>query len=165
MWPFKSNKENFVRETFKGFMDESTVNKVIKGELEETAPEKKHIQYILTLVEENEYINSNNLVENIINLALHHQATIESITATYISIIINIPLKIENPRENRISLVKELSDKYGNKLAIVHGECECFVGVFGSKSRMNYTALIPDYKSKLKTLASLEYGKIMEIME
>lgn len=165
MWPFKSDRGKDIRNAFKGFTDGTAMDK-ITGEVQaDSVPEIKHIQYVLVLVDETGFIKSDGLVDHVIDSALHHDAMIDSITASYISMLINTPLALDDPKEKRLSLVKELSESCGTSLAIIHGECECLVGVFGSRNRMNYTAMIPDYKSKLRTLASLEYGQIREIKE
>ena len=51
-----------------------------------------------------------------------------------------------------MDLVKELSDKMGPDLSIIHCFCEYLIGNLGNENREAYTALFPDKKSKLSKL-------------
>lgn len=49
------------------------------------------------------------------------------------------------------------------KCSFVHGDCRCYIGNIGAEQRWNYTADLPDFKYKLKTLLSLQPGETIEI--
>ena len=102
-------------------------------------------------------------IESILDIAVECEAMIETITASFISILFNAPLEQEDALPLRKKLVSNLSEKFGADLSILHGEAVCLVGNFGSQKRLSYTAMIPDYKVKMNRLTSLEFGEIIEV--
>ena len=122
----------------------------------------KYLNYVLVLVREDS--NQLRTIEEVVNVIQNHGGTIESITAAcLITAYFGAPIEQPNSKQVRIDLINELSEKLRTNLAIIHGECECPVGNVGNESYMNYTALFPDFKSKLSILSSLTFGHVEEI--
>jgi hypothetical protein len=163
MWPFNRQKK-FLQTVFGNYLNKDTVEELMNNPSAlELKAEKKPIQFVLLFVKESGPDDFKGLIEAVTNDCLKYDAMIETMTATFISALFNVPLEQDNPKGNRIKLVANLSKIYGTNLSIVHGECECFVGNFGSNTRMSYTALIPGYKEIMKKLASLDYGQVLEV--
>ncbi|MFC1746184.1 hypothetical protein ACFL35_19490 [Candidatus Riflebacteria bacterium] len=123
----------------------------------------KSIYFVLILLKEENTQSIKSNAKNIIELAQRHQGMIETISATFISILFNVPVEQKNSEELYCEFIKSLSIISGNKLSVVYGQCESYVGTIGSSERMSYTALIPNFKDKLYQLSSLEFGHIKEI--
>lgn len=121
----------------------------------------KYLNFILILVRDDSKQPQN--IRDTVNIIQEHDGMIESITSTLITAYFGVPLEQPNSEQMRIDLVKELSEKKGRDLSIIHGACECPVGTVGNENRKAYTALLPDYKSKLRQLSSMEFGQVLEI--
>lgn len=160
MWPFNKQKR-VLKKAFRKYLDKDAVQNILEGNMEFEPPQKKKIQFILLFVKESS--QTQQTIESILDIAIEFDAMIETITSSFISILFNVPLEQEDALELRKRLTDHLSERFGDELAILHGETVCFVGNFGSKKRLSYTAMIPDYKSKMNRLTSLEFGEIIEV--
>ena len=121
---------------------------------------EKYINYVLILVRDHSKQPQN--IRDTVNIIQEHNGMIESITGTLITVYFNVPVEQPNSEKMRMDLVKELSEKKGRDLSIIHGACECPVGTVGNENRKAYTALLPHYKSKLSKLSSMEFGQVLE---
>jgi hypothetical protein len=163
MWPFNRQKR-FLQNAFGKYLSNDTVEELMNNPSAlKLEAEKKPIQFVLLFVKESGPDDFKGLIEAVTNDCLKYDAMIETMTATFISALFNVPLEQDDPKGSRVKLVANLSKIYGANLSIVHGECECFVGNFGSNTRMSYTALIPGFKEIMKKLASLDYGQVFEV--
>ncbi len=160
MWPF-NNQKRLLKKAFGKYLDDDAVQNILEGNMEFEPPQKKKIQYILLFVKESS--KTQETIESILDIAIEFDAMIETITSSFISILFNVPLEQEGAVQFRKKLATHLSGKFSSELSILHGETICLVGNFGSKKRLSYTAMIPDYKSKMNRLTSLEFGEIIEI--
>jgi len=126
---------------------------------EELEMRKRKINFVMILVKEDSNIAER--ISVVINLAQKHDAMIDAITGILISIYFGVPLDHPDQKQKRLAFVNEISESLGPFLSIVHGECECPVGNVGNENQMNFTVLLPGYKSKLNKLTTLEFGHII----
>jgi len=162
MWPFnRKEKENleFLENSFSKYMDERIV-KLTLNNPEKLEMGKRKINFALILVKEDS--STEDKISEVVNYARKHDAMIDSITGTFITVYFGVPLDQPDQKEMRVAFINEIYENMGSSLTIVHGECECSVGNVGNENRMNYTALLPEYKSKLNKLTNLDFGQIIE---
>ncbi len=119
------------------------------------------IDYLLILVREDS--NLPRRIFKAVSIIQEFDGMIESITSTLITVYFNVPLIQPDSNQLRNDLVNRLSETVGSDISILHGTCECQVGNVGNEKRKAYTALLPDYKSKLSKLSSMEFGESQEI--
>lgn len=165
MWPFNRNKRQrkFIRDAFDKYVDHNVIDNMLSDSLTlNSQPEIKHIGFILILVKEEQSITFRNTVTKVLGIVQEHNVMIECITGTFISVLVGVPLELPDTGKVRHNILDKLSNQLGAHLAILHGECDCAVEIVGNEKRFSYTAILPDYKSKLRRLASLDYGKIEE---
>ena len=62
----------------------------------------------------------NDLIESVTNECIKYNAMIETITATFISVLFNVPFEIDDPKGSRIKLVENLSKNYLIITEIIH---------------------------------------------
>jgi hypothetical protein len=126
--------------------------------------ESRVINYIITVVKEQATPKATSqLLGKVLDTSVSNGGVIETVTASLVSIVLDLVESVKDAEEKRLALVNELMSKYGSDIALIHGKCACSVGIVGSKTRMNYTALIPDYKQKIKSLSGLDYGEYLEV--
>jgi hypothetical protein len=80
-----------------------------------------------------------------------------------IAVYFGAPIREPNSRQKRKDLVIQLAESLGSDLAVIHGECNCPVGIIEDEKRASYTALLPEYRTKLAELASLDFGQVREV--
>mgnify|MGYP001561045205 CR=1 FL=1 len=66
------------------------------------------------------------------------------------------------PQKRRV-VVSELMNKYSSEIAIVHGTRHGYCGNFGSKQKMQYTAVFEDFNEALRKIIDIPLGKEIEI--
>jgi hypothetical protein len=162
MWPFNC------KETLRKKLINKSFSKHMDGRLLSLFNEKpdalnmimKQINFVMILASQSS--RPDQIIGEIISLVQKYTGMVDSITCIFITIYFGVPLDQSNQKELRIAFLAELSEKFGSSLAILHGECECPVGNLGNDKRMAYTAFLPEYKSKLCKLSSLEFGQILE---
>ena len=161
MWSFnrKTEHSEAIKKSFSKFMDERIVRLMLNNP-EGLEMKKKKINFVMILVKEDS--NTAETIGKAVNFAWKHDAMIDAITGTLISIYFGVPLDQPDQKQMRVAFVNEISESIGPSLSIIHGECECPVGNVGTENRMNYTALLTEYKSKLKKLTALDFGQIIE---
>ena len=161
MWPFNRKKKDSeaLEKSFSKFMDERIVRLMLNNP-EELEMKKRKINFILILVKEAS--DTAETIGKVVNFARKHDVMIDAITGTLISIYFGIPLDQPDQKKMRVAFVNEISESLGPSLSMVHGECECPIGNVGNENRMNYTALLPEYKSKLNKLTNLDFGQIID---
>lgn len=148
---------------FKKYVSPDFISKVSNSD-EVLTFETKDIEYVLLFVDGNSPEEVNEIISFVIENAIEFKGILDTISSNFISIIFNIPTEIENPREKRLEFIKALiSNK--SKLSIVHGASKSSVGNIGNEFRMNYTALIPNYKNIMKELSMLDYGEVKRLDE
>jgi len=155
MWPFKPknrSEERFIEKNFSKYTDKKKVD-VVFNPHENPGLNLMHVDFVLILI--NQDSEETTTINNVISIVNAHDGMIESITCTLITVYFGVPEKQHNKKQLRLCLVDKLTEKLGKNLSIIHGECECPVGIVGNEDRKAYTALLPDYKIKLMELSSL----------
>jgi hypothetical protein len=166
MWPFNQmNKQQTLQKAFGKYVPLDVIDKILNDSLTPNGqPEIKHIGFILILVKEDQLFIFKETVIKVLDVINEHEAMIECVVGAFISVLVSTSAESSNATKIRQDIVNNLSTQLGYYLAILHGECDCAIELIGNEKRFSYTAVIPDYKSKLFKLSSLEYGSIEEIL-
>lgn len=127
--------------------------------------ESREIEYAFLFVKGDtaEELNSN--ISSIIERAMKYEAVLDTISSNYLSFFFNAPVKIEKPKEKRLIFIDELTANDHSQFSLIHGFCMGSVGSFGTGYRLNYTALIPNYRDIMRELSMLEYGQVKRVDE
>ena len=148
-----------MRNAFSKYVDERLVE-IMMDNPERLKMNNRNINFAMILVKED--LNIEKIISKIVSAIQKHDAMIDSITGTIITVYFGIPF--DQPDQNQMMqiLLRDLSENFKSSIAILHGACECHVGTLGNENRICFTALLPDYKSKLNKLISLEFGQIIK---
>jgi hypothetical protein len=144
------------------YVKEDKLDLILNGSIALQSLEKKPIGYILIFLKDNDPQSFQNDLNRLIKIIYEHHGVIDTISGSFISVLLGMPLPIPDLTEKRKQLVEIFSQELGLSIALLHGEIECLVGNIGNNSHWSYTALIPDFKKKLNILSSLAYGEITE---
>lgn len=163
MWPF-SRKDKSQKKLIKKIVSRYTGEKkldLILTSQNHTELIPMHVDFVLILISQDS--DPSQPIHDVSNTIQEHDGMIESMTSTLITVYFGVPDKQPNSKRMRIGLVGDLLEKFGANLSIIHGACECPVGSIGNEKRKAYTALLPDYKAKLRELSGLPFGQTKEV--
>jgi hypothetical protein len=94
---------------------------------------------------------------------IEHHANIPNITSSLFIALLGVPFPEGNSAEARRGLVEVLLRESGDRIRVVHGECDGAVGTFGGGGRWTYGAVIPGFSEILKKLLETKFGTAAEI--
>ena len=151
MWPFDGSDQ--IKNAFGKYVNKDVLDSVVN----DSGLQEKHIDFVLLLLSNLDFIGK------AIQIVNRQECMIESITGTFITVLVGAPTEKTNSNETRLQIVAELSKELGSNVVMLHGGCDCLVGSVGNSQRMSYTAMLPEYKAKLNRLSSLEFGEVAEV--
>lgn len=126
-------------------------------------PEIRHFQFVLVHVREDDPEETTRTIAGVVETICGCGAIVGHIACSVIDGYFGFPWPECDSIEARQKLVAALIADNGDRVRIAHGQCNGLVGNFGSKKRMDYGALIPNFSGALKTLLALEFGSAAEI--
>ena len=126
-------------------------------------PEVKHFQYVVAMADDTNPDEVPAVIGKIVQLLVEHQATVTNIMSSLVIALLGVPFLAGNSAGARIELVEVLLRENGDRIGIVHGECDGAVGNFGGPKRWSYGAMIPGFSEILKRLIETKFGGAVEI--
>ena len=125
--------------------------------------ETKHFQFVLILVDETNTKETPAVISRVVDTILEHGAILSNITSSLLVGLFGVPFPEGNSPEVRRGLVDALLRENGDRIRIVHGECDGAVGNLGNQKRWSYGAVIPRFSGVLKTLLETKFGTAVEV--
>ncbi len=166
MWPLdrkSKNKDEKIKKAFGQYIPANIIDNLMSADNVSFELIEKEIDYAFILVSESSIESVPQIIKAVLDIAEKHEGMVESITGPLIIVLLGIPQPQDNAQKRRHALVVDLHESLGASISIVHGNTKCLVGTVGNKNRSTITALIPNYKEKLKLLSNMEYGQQLEI--
>ena len=153
-----------IRTTFGKYISPEATEKLLR----ETgsgisSPEVKHFQYVVAMADDTNPDEVPAVIGKIVQLLVEHQATVTNIMSSLVIALLGVPFLAGNSAGARIELVEALLRENGDRIRIVHGECDGAVGNFGGPKRWSYGAMIPGFSAILKRLIETKFGVAVEI--
>ena len=127
------------------------------------SPEVKHFQYVLAMADDTNPEEVPAMIGKIVQVLVEHHATVINIASSLVVALLGVPFPAGNSASARRELVEALLRDNGNRIRIVHGECDGAVGNFGGPKRWSYGAMIPGFSGILKRLVETTFGAAVEI--
>lgn len=144
------------KEVANEILDESTSSKYF--EIHETTKD-----FCIIKIIDNNITNSPILIKNIYDFIQNYDSiVIDTCFSSMILLYFGLPSISADYKNERITFSKDLINKFGKSVSIIHGSNKCTHGIIGNSSRMSYTILIPEFNSIILKLLSAEYGQIIE---
>lgn len=144
----------------------NVLDKILKTDRDDTwypRTEMTHFQFVLVHVKDDDPEETKKTIGAVVETILQTRATLGDMTCSLILGYLGLPDRQSDSAEARQKLVAALIREHGDHIRVAHGQCNGLVGLFGSKRRMNYGGLIPNFSGALKTLLALEFGGAVEI--
>jgi hypothetical protein len=126
-------------------------------------PEVKHFQYVVAMADDTNPEEVPAMTGKIVQVLVEHHATVANIMSSLLVALLGVPFPAETSAGARRELVEALLRENGDRIRIVHGECDGAVGIFGGAERWTYGAVIPGFSGILKRLIETEFGTAVEI--
>jgi hypothetical protein len=126
-------------------------------------PELRHFQFVVVIADDTNPEEVPAMIGHILQSFVQHRAWVSHITSSLFVALLGPPFPEDNSAEARRGLVDALLRENGNRIRIVHGECDGAVGTFGGPKRWTHGAVIPRFSGILKQLVEAESGTAIEI--
>jgi hypothetical protein len=123
----------------------------------------KHFQYVVALADDTNPEEVPAMTGKIVQVLVEHHATVANIVSSLLVALFGVPFPADDSAGARRELVEALLRKNGNRIRIVHGECDGLVGMIGDDGRWTYGAVIPGFSGILKRLIETKFGTAVEI--
>src|ERR1700728_4198780 len=142
---------------------EAIANALRETKPEIKPPELKHFQFVVVLADDTNSPEIPAIVSAVMGTLVRHQASISNSTPLLFVALLGVPFPEGNSEEARRKLVDALLRENGDRIRIVHGECEGASRTFGGHGRWTYGAVIPGFSGILKKLLESKFGTAVEI--
>jgi hypothetical protein len=126
-------------------------------------PEVKHFQFVVAIADDTNPEEVPAMIGKIVHIFVEHHATVENIMSSLFVALLGVPFPEEHSAEARRGLVDALLRENGDRIRIIHGECDGAVGNFGGHGRWTYGAVIPGFSEILKQLVETRSGTAVEV--
>jgi hypothetical protein len=96
-------------------------------------PEVKHFQFVVAIADDTDPEEVPAMIGKISQIFVQHRATVSHITPPFVVALLGVPFPELNSAAARRALVDAQLREIGNRIRIVHGECDGAVGMFGGE--------------------------------
>jgi hypothetical protein len=153
-----------VSTAFRNYVSPEVIEKLLRETGSEIRPrEVKHFQYVVAMADDTNPEEVPAMTGKIVQILVEHHATVTDIMSSLVIALLGAPFPAGNSAGARMELVEALLRENGNRIRIVHGECDGAVGNFGGPNRWTYGAVIPGFSGILKRLIETKFGTAVEI--
>lgn len=155
-----------LKRMFGRYVSPELVEQMLNEPSETPVPDEVLIEYVIVLLREADVAKLSEIIGGVVEIGIDHNATIGSIISTMITLQFGCPYEDYEQRRSRVELVDDLMEQMGDKIKIVHGMCiRGYCGLWGSKSKMSFGALVPGFDRALEALCATKYGEAKELFE
>ena len=153
-----------IRSAFGNYVSPEVIEKLMSEKASGIAsPEAKHFQYVVAMADETNPDEVPAMIGKIVQVLVENHATVTNIMSSLVVALLGVPFQAGNSAGARMELVEALLRENGDRIRIVHGECDGAVGNFGGPKRWSYGAMIPGFSAILKRLIETKFGVAVEI--
>ena len=153
-----------IRSAFGNYVSPEVIEKLMSEKASGIAsPEVKHFQYVVAMADDTNPDEAPAVIGKIVQVLIEHHATVTNIMSSVVVALLGVPFPAGNSAAARMELVEVLLRENGDRIRIVHGECDGAVGNFGGPKRWSYGAMIPGFSAILKRLIETKFGGAVEI--
>ncbi len=152
------------RKVFDEYVSPETIARLLREKGSGTKPfQVKHFQFLVILADDTSPQEVPSMISSVTATLVQHRANISSVTSSLFVALLGVPFPENNSAAARRNLVDALLRENGDRIRIVHGECDGDFGTFGGTGRSTYGAVIPGFSDILKKLLGAKVGAPVEI--
>jgi len=149
---------------FQDYLSPDAIGKLLReSDSEIRPPEVQHFQFVVALAEDTSPQEVPAMISEIVGTLIQHRATVSNISSSLVVALLGVPFPEGNSAEARRELVDALLRANGERIRIVHGECDGAVGMFGGPKRWTYGAVIPGFSGILMKLIETKFGTAVDV--
>jgi len=151
------------RKLWQAYLSPEEVAKLLRETKPEIKPpEVKHFQFVVILADDTNPQEVPAIISTVMGTFVHHHANVSNITSSLFVALLGVPFPEGNSPDARRELVDALLRENGDRIRIVHGECDGAFGTFGGHGRWTFGAVIPGFSGILKKLLETKFGAAVE---
>jgi hypothetical protein len=172
MWPFdrgkKRSKEN-IRRAFSQYLSRDVLDALAENPESLRLPEPQAVKlfYIVLQVRDDAIEDVPAYLDRALEIGLAFNCT-TYIVSSMVVITFGLPIDIMNGRyeegiDRRADVVARLLGELGPNIRIISGCADGLLGMMGTKQRLTFGPVIPNFGDHLRVLTRLDYGQSEEI--
>ena len=147
------------------YVSSQTLGKLLReGGSEIKPPEVKHLQFVVALADDTNPQDVPAMISKVTDTLLRHHVHVLQVTSSLFMALLGVPFTEGNTPNTRREVVSALLHENGERIRIVHGECDGAFGMFGGHARWTYGAVIPGFSGILNKLLETKLGTAVEIV-
>jgi hypothetical protein len=125
-------------------------------------PEVKHFQFVVILTDDTDIQEFPATISAVMGTVARHHAIVSNSTALLLVAVLGVPFPEDNSARARREFVDALLQEHGDRIRVIHGECDGPFGMFGEPGSSIYGAMIPGFSGILKRLLEIRPGAAVE---
>jgi hypothetical protein len=154
-----------IRTAFGQYLSPEAIEKILRETGSKIRPhELKHFQFVVVLPDDSNPQEAPAIIGKVMDILMDHHANVSHSTPALFIALLGVPFPQYDSAEARRELVDALLRENGDRIRIVHGQCDGLFGLFGSdSSRWTHGSVIPGFSGILKKLLDTKLGTAVEI--
>ena len=167
MWPFGRWRERArLRAAFSGYLSKEALDRIQKGSTASLSmiPKQSSICFVLLHVRDDSpnqaHAHLSTAIDTIVDCG-----GVADLMCSCVLAIFGHPIGAgpDKTRIQRDVSISRLVAALGKNVRLIYGDTDGLVGNIGSRQRVHYGSLIPDFPRYLATLVALEFGQAVQI--
>jgi hypothetical protein len=140
------------------YLSEDGILDVMNGRVSSNELRSSPIEIILAMVRGDTLAVLSERVEQVAEIAARNEALLDTQVSSLTIATYGMPPHTKTSKYDRWTLTKDLAEGLGENIKIIHCVRDCTWGNLGSKTRLSYTFMAPDFSELLQELTRLEFG-------
>ena len=125
--------------------------------------ETVRLDFVLVRVRTAPFSVSLSLLAEVIEMATGAEATVDTVFYSIVFAYFGAPIRDPSAEKHRRDLVAQISESAGSQVAVIHGQRDWPVGVYGSDERHTYGAATPELPELLRQILDSDLGQVVEV--
>ena|SRR5260221_6707821 len=151
-----------VRREFEKLVAPEKVESLLRDCIERQPLKHGRIEFVLAFVRGETPAQVSERMARVADVAVANGAAVHNVVGALVIVAFGTHPASSPESGSRPSLVRALREELAGDVKIVHGAADGHYGLFGSKTRMSYSFLVPEFDSILGALSRLPFGQVEE---
>jgi hypothetical protein len=139
------------------------MGKLLRSDAEIKQYQIKHFQFVVVLPDDTNPQEASVISGKVMDILMDHHANVSHSSGSMFVALLGVPFTEYDSTERRRELVDALLRENGDRIRIVHGQCDGPFGSFGGgPARWVHGAVIPGFSGILRKLLETKLGTAVE---
>jgi hypothetical protein len=153
-----------LKREFGKFVDPKTFDEFSR-DLSSRPIKSGRIDFVIAFVRGESPAEISERVAGVADLAASHGAMVYDMVSALVIMAFGAHPTSSPAPDDRSALVHAMHEQLGADIKILHGAGDAHYGIFGGKSHLSYTFLVPHFDRMLAALGRLQFGETKEYQE